>query len=155
MPYYSVGYPDATAIRTWLILPTNFDLTTAKRCIYLADDDEDDTIFFEIALRNCLPDYQYCHFTDGSHLLTALHEASHPYPDMVFLDVQMPLLNGPDTYKALQAHPQWALIPARLLTSSHELTYIAQKHEVDAQLLRTKPVTFDDMQALLLSHLPR
>lgn len=151
---YRVGYCDATDIRTWLILPNNFDLTTSTRCVYLADDDEDDNVFFEIALRNYFPDYQYCHFSDGSHLLTALHEGSYPYPDMIFLDVQMPLLSGPDTYKALQVHPQWTLIPACLLTSSYELAYVAQKHELPVRLLRTKPTTFGDMQALILSHLP-
>ena len=61
-----------------MILPKGFFLTVPQRCIYLANDDEKDDVFFEIALRDCLPQYQYYRFDNGIQLLTALDQASHP-----------------------------------------------------------------------------
>lgn len=122
-------------------------------CVYYVDDDEDDAFFFTLVFRSCFPDYQCCHFANGSLLMTALGETSHPYPERIFLDMQMPLLNGAETYRALQAHPVWSAIPVRLLTSSQDLDYVAQKHVLVRHLLHTKPATIDAMKALILDHM--
>ncbi len=128
-------------------------MTTTNRCVYLADDDDDDAFFFSIVLRSCFPDCQCCHFANGSLLMTALHETSHPHPERIFLDMQMPVLDGAETYQALQAHPVWSAIPVRLLTSSQDLEYVAQKHGIVRQLLHTKPATIEAMKSLILDHM--
>jgi CheY-like chemotaxis protein len=125
-----------------------------NRCIYLAEDDDDDAFFFSTALRSCFPDYQCVHFANGSLLLAALHEASQPYPERIFLDVQMPLMNGAETYQALQAHPVWSLVPVCLLTSSQDLAYAAQNHGINRHLLHTKPSTIEALKSLILDHMP-
>jgi CheY-like chemotaxis protein len=111
-------------------------------------------LFFEIALRKYFPNYQHCHFVHGGHLLSALQQASHPYPDAIFLDVLMPLLSGPDTYKALQANLSWSAIPTCLLTASDDPSYFAEKHGINAQLVHTKPITLEAVRDLLLTYLP-
>lgn len=57
------------------------------------------------------------------------------------------------TYQALQAHPVWSAIPVCLLTSSHDLVYMAPKHGVTYHLLYTNPATIEAMKLLILDHM--
>lgn len=85
---------------------------TAKR-ILIVDDEE----LIRISTQLCLEE------TAGWEVLTAssgsegLIKALTEQPDAIFLDVMMPDIDGPTTFKKLQANPATRHIPVFLLTA--------------------------------------
>ncbi len=81
-------------------------------------------------------------FTNGDDLLDALQTGC---PDLVFLDVVMPLLNGIDTAKELRAAND--TLPIIFLTSSRE--FAVDSYEVKALNYLIKPVVKEHLFAIL------
>lgn len=57
-------------------------------------------------------------FTDGPALLDALRCEATALPDVLLLDMNMPVMPGFDVLAALNDHEVWRTIPAVVLTSS-------------------------------------
>lgn len=81
-------------------------------------------------------------FTNGDDLLTALQTGC---PDLVFLDVVMPLFNGIDTARELRAANE--TLPIIFLTSSKE--FAVDSYEVKALNYLIKPVSKEHLFAVL------
>ncbi|MGL5064168.1 MAG: response regulator [Microcoleus sp.] len=85
---------------------------TAKRILIIDDED-----LIRISTQLCLEE------TAGWEVLTAssgsegLMKAETEQPDAIFLDVMMPDIDGPTTFKKLQANPATQRIPVFLLTA--------------------------------------
>jgi CheY-like chemotaxis protein len=85
---------------------------TAKRILIIDDED-----LIRISTQLCLEE------TAGWEVLTAssgsegLMKAETEQPDAIFLDVMMPDIDGPTTFKKLQANPATRHIPVFLLTA--------------------------------------
>ncbi|MFN8283110.1 MAG: response regulator [Chitinophagales bacterium] len=62
--------------------------------ILLADDDEDDRLFFKEALENIKIKTVVTTVNDGIELMEYLNKSDIKYPDIVFLDLNMPRKNG-------------------------------------------------------------
>jgi len=60
------------------------------RHIYIADDDQDDRIFFTEAMLEVNPDVILKEAQDGAELMEILHTLSDPLPEVIFLDLNMP-----------------------------------------------------------------
>ena len=58
----------------------------------LAEDDEDDVMFFRDAISELKLNVELEVAKDGSQLMEILHY--QPFPDVIFLDLNMPLRNG-------------------------------------------------------------
>jgi len=64
--------------------------------ILLADDDEDDCIFFRDALQEIKVKTNLTLVNDGTQLMKYLDNEDNFVPDLVFLDLNMPFMNGID-----------------------------------------------------------
>ena len=62
--------------------------------IMLADDDEDDRLFFKEAFEEVKIKYSITTFNDGVQLMEYLNVKGNPLPDIIFLDLNMPLKIG-------------------------------------------------------------
>src|ERR1035437_7875258 len=62
--------------------------------ILLADDDKDDCIFFDTALKKLPVSTHLTTVYDGEELMSYLSENSNKLPDVIFLDLSMPRKNG-------------------------------------------------------------
>jgi CheY-like chemotaxis protein len=62
--------------------------------ILLADDDEDDCIFFRDALQEIKVKTNLTLVNDGTQLMKYLDNEDNFVPDLVFLDLNMPFMNG-------------------------------------------------------------
>ena len=62
--------------------------------IYLADDDADDRLLFEEALREVSDNVTVTTAKNGEQLMKFLGSAKLPPPHLIFLDLNMPLKNG-------------------------------------------------------------
>jgi CheY-like chemotaxis protein len=72
--------------------------------LMLVDDDVDDIFFFHEALRSVNPEIKCITFQDGREALR-FFETNEP-PCIVFLDINMPSMNGMEMLKKIRAMPQ-------------------------------------------------
>jgi CheY-like chemotaxis protein len=86
--------------------------------ILIAEDNEGD---LEIFKDNCEDsDYPCTLFSvwDGEDAIKFLSDQQTPNPDIIILDINMPLMNGHETLKLIKSNDQLNHIPVIMLTSS-------------------------------------
>jgi len=72
--------------------------------IILADDDADDRMLFEDAINDITIETQLSLFPDGQQLMNYLLSANAVLPEIVFLDLNMPIKNGMQCLKEIRAN---------------------------------------------------
>jgi CheY-like chemotaxis protein len=73
------------------ILETNLAAIQTQQVILLVDDDEDEHVIFHSALKNITEDFTFISAVSCEHALKILGSV---VPDIIFLDVNMPRMNG-------------------------------------------------------------
>ena len=68
--------------------------TIPNKTIFLADDDADDCMLFEDALREVSTSTELTTANDGVELINLMETTVPPPPDVIFLDLNMPRKNG-------------------------------------------------------------
>jgi CheY-like chemotaxis protein len=67
---------------------------TARRTVVLIDDDHDDFEIFSMALKEADPSVFCIYYDSAQEALAKLTDLSSPDPDYIFLDLNMPGMNG-------------------------------------------------------------
>jgi two-component system, chemotaxis family, response regulator Rcp1 len=92
---------------------------------------------------------------DGATALTMLRSGSEKgaaiRPDLILLDLNMPVMDGRQVLKELKSDPSLRTIPVVVLTSSEAETDIVKAYESHANCYITKPVDFDQFVKAVLS----
>lgn len=97
---------------------------TAK-AVLLVDDDRNTALFVRFALKhiNCAPALHYV--ADAMEAMRYVkgegrfaNRDLHPFPDLILLDLRMPLLDGFELLQWLRSQPAFRLIPVVILTGS-------------------------------------
>jgi len=88
------------------------------KTIVLADDDGDDAETFQEALSHVCPAINFKRFEDGNQLLQYLESKFHALPDLVFLDLNMPVMNGWQWLAAIKSNPKFKHLPVIIYTTS-------------------------------------
>lgn len=87
----------------------------------------------------------------GWHVLTAssavlgIQTALAEQPDVILLDVMLPEIDGIQTFKSLQSHPQTEQIPVIFLTAKAQTLEKRQFHELGVSGVITKPFNSLDL----------
>jgi CheY-like chemotaxis protein len=89
-----------------------------KGKILLVDDDEDDQLIFTDALREIHFSYD-CLIANNGLTGLALLEAEENPPAMIFLDLNMPLMNGAEFLRQIKKHTIYRLIPVVIFSTSN------------------------------------
>jgi DNA-binding response OmpR family regulator len=123
--------------------------------VLVADDDPDIIRFVEVNLR--LEGYQVAVARNGEQ---ALDKALELLPDLVLLDVRMPVIDGFEVCARLRADPRGAAVPVILLTANIPVTGDHQRaREVGADDFVVKPFDPGDLmtrvRALVQAGRPR
>jgi CheY-like chemotaxis protein len=114
----------------------------ASRVIFLADDDEDDCMLFEEALREVSQNIQLTTAKDGGHLMRILDQTVPPAPDVIFLDLNMPSKNGFECLDEIKVTPKLKNIPVVIFSTSANPETIDKVYEKGANFYICKPGTF-------------
>src|SRR3954465_6486382 len=124
-----------------------------KLYIISADDDTDDQDLIEEALKNSDCPHTFSRVQDGDKLLKLLDEKADKnerLPDIIFLDLNMPIKNGRDVLKTVKnENSGFKNIPVVVLTTSNspaDINFCAV-HNADSYLV--KPDNFNDLCVIL------
>ncbi|MDB5281006.1 MAG: response regulator [Bacteroidota bacterium] len=86
--------------------------------ILLADDDWDDRFFFGKALKQLGIAYHFHSVIDGDQLMTYLTSRPEPFPDVLFLDINMPCKNGVECLTEIKRNKALKGIPVVICSTS-------------------------------------
>jgi CheY-like chemotaxis protein len=122
----------------------------------MVDDDEDDCLLVEAALYEA---YLKCDFRclqDGAEMLDYLNRSgryqdpeSAPRPDLIFLDLNLPKVNGRLALKKLKSDERFRSIPVIILTTSKKDEDIDFCYETGANTYIVKEASFAGLRTTL------
>jgi CheY-like chemotaxis protein len=112
----------------------------AKPCVVVADDDPGIIVLLRRALEHLDVD---AHFVgDG---LAALAAARRLLPDLLLLDIGLPLMNGIDVLRRLRNDPGTCTLVTLLLTASADTLHVTQGVDLGAADYILKPFGYFDL----------
>lgn len=111
--------------------------------ILLADDDEDDCELFQEVLSGLPVSTFLTTVSDGIKLLNLLHSYPElPPPHLIFLDINMPFLNGIDCLQQIRGNKKFDGIPVFMFSTSYGPNEIDKTYEIGANLYIPKELFF-------------
>ena len=116
--------------------------------ILLIDDDQDDQEIFVNALDKITNDLEYVAYTNASEALSKL-EKKELTPDVIFLDLNMPIMSGQEFLKEIKSKVSLRQIPIIIFSTSSNPATIAETKELGAHNFITKPNKFHALVDLL------
>lgn len=126
--------------------------------IALTDDDQDDQEIFAEALSEVNSEVKLLSFQDGEQLMHFLRKPPAQLPDLVFLDLNMPIKNGKSCLTEIRANKEIKHLPIAIYSTSSSRNHILETQELGADWYISKPSSFtgvkkvlDKMITLLLS----
>jgi CheY-like chemotaxis protein len=118
------------------------------RKFFLADDDKDDTELFEEALRNIGKHIEFYTATNGKELIAQLSTA-HEQPEIIFLDINMPELDGWESLKTIKKDDRLRAIPVVMYSTSAAKIDGTKAIKAGAVCYLEKPHSFIKLQDFL------
>lgn len=88
------------------------------KTIFLIDDDADDREIFQAALDSLNFPHTYVEARDGHEALELISKSSFKFPDIIFLDLNMPKVGGHDVLIAVKKLPQYEKVPVIIYSTS-------------------------------------
>lgn len=119
-----------------------------KKIILLADDDRDDTDFFCEALADIDPGIACNCAGNGAELLKKLEEMPEK-PGLIFLDLNMPVMNGWQCLKILKTDGRYRHIPVIMISTSSHGREITIASDLGALCYFVKPHNFNEFKRVL------
>ncbi|GAO44513.1 response regulator [Flavihumibacter petaseus] len=120
--------------------------------ILLVDDDEDDRLLFMDAIQEIDTSITCDETVNGLEALAYLRTASK-LPDVIFLDLNMPRMNGYEFLTALQQHDDLSGIPIVIITTSRIRSEQERTKQLGARHFFAKPDDYNrlkrDLQQIL------
>lgn len=106
-----------------------------KKRILIIDDDDDLREATQICLE-ITSDWEIITASSGNE---GLHQAIAELPDLILLDVMMPVMDGLETFSELQANLTTRSIPVVLLTAKAQPAELRQFTQLQVSDVITKP----------------
>jgi len=121
--------------------------------VFVVDDDKDDQQFLKTAFEEIGQHAEFHFFDNGKQLMDVLEqdqtEKDFKYPQLILLDLNMPLLNGKQTLKLLQKLPNFSSVPVIVLSTSNSRTEIEECYNLGAKGYFCKPSRHHDYIAMV------
>lgn len=123
---------------------------TTNGTILLVEDNEDDVFLMKRALKSAGVSNPLAVVADGQQAVDYLSghgpysdRALHPLPNVVFLDLKLPIRNGLDVLAWIRNTPHLDNLVVLVLTSSKEPSDLKQAYSLGANSYMVKPPTAD------------
>jgi CheY-like chemotaxis protein len=113
--------------------------------VLLVEDDENDIIFFQKALRTHGAEMDLEIARDGEHALRRLCRTDIPLPDRVILDLKLPRRSGTEVLSWIRSSPSLNHLRVVILTSSGEPSDLSRIRELGIDEYILKPVSYQGL----------
>ena len=117
--------------------------------ITLADDDEDDRLFFTDAFDELKINTVVNTVKNGRELINFLEHSETILPNIIFLDLNMPILNGIDCLKEIKSNKRFKDIAIAIYSTSSSEEDIENTFVLGANIYIKKPSNFNDLKKIL------
>ncbi len=117
--------------------------------VFLADDDVDDREFFISACSDVDEALRCSTFPDGKSILDHLLKSGSELPDIVFLDINMPMKNGFECLEEIRNSNHLRDLCIIMYSTSNNLMDIKKSYELGANGFVQKPNSFNSLKKLL------
>lgn len=122
--------------------------------ILIVEDNPGDVYLLRLALENVRFPLHLTILEDGEaaidYLVGARPSPSHPWPDLILLDVNLPKKSGYEVLAALRSHPKASRVPALIVSSSGAAKDIRLAYELGAHKYIQKRVDMEDLDLVAL-----
>jgi CheY-like chemotaxis protein len=123
-------------------------MTRSKTCL-LIDDDQDDQEIFMIALKDSGQRVK-CQMVDNAILgLQQLDSDPEKIPDYIFLDLNMPGMNGMQCLEQIKSRPFLKDVPVVIFSTSSRQQDINETQKMGAAAFITKPSSIRSLTKIL------
>jgi CheY-like chemotaxis protein len=123
--------------------------------LLLVDDDDDDHVFFKEAAQKFRRPLKVTSLYDGSQVLEYLFKMgvykdnTDPFPDLLVLDINMPVMSGETVLKTLKAIKDFQKLPVYVLTTARDERTRRFCENLSASGVYTKTSSMADMKVLV------
>ncbi|NMH24648.1 response regulator [Flavobacterium solisilvae] len=117
--------------------------------IILADDDEDDRMFFTDAFDELKMKTKVQTFNDGVELMNYLMTENAVLPHVLFLDLNMPKKNGIECLHEIKANKRFDDIAIAIYSTSSSEEHIEETFVNGANIYIKKPNDFNTLKKVL------
>lgn len=114
--------------------------------VALADDDEDDRLFFQEAIEDIAIKTKLSLLNDGKELMDYLNLPNTILPNLVFLDLNMPIKNGMQCLKEIRSNPALNKICIAIYSTSSSEKDIEETFVNGANIYLNKPNSFSKLR---------
>ncbi len=118
--------------------------------VFLVDDDSDDTLLFNEVLNEVNPSVELICATNGQEAISML-TGNKIEPDIIFLDLNMPRMDGKECLRLIKASPDTSAIPVIMYTTSSMPKDIQEAIAYGATCFITKPSSLKELKHILAS----
>ncbi len=119
--------------------------------ILVVEDNEEDEALALRGFRQHLPNAKVDVARNGQEAIDALlgkpdgsGNRIHALPDLVLLDLKLPVVSGFDVLRVIREDAATRLVPVVVFTSSDELKEVHRSYELGANTFIQKPMDFDE-----------
>ncbi len=117
--------------------------------VLLADDDEDDRLFFREAFEEIKIKTRVTLVNDGVELMDHLTKNGHPLPHILFLDLNMPRKDGMECLQEIRNMDNLKDIPIAIYSTSSSEEDIEDTFVKGANVYIKKPNDFGTLKKIL------
>lgn len=119
--------------------------------ILIVDDDNDDAEFFTEAVNKVDPQIRCWVAKDGKQALHLLNKELVIPPDFIFLDINMPIMNGRETLTEIKKSTRLRDIPVIMYSTTSDTKEIKSFYDLGAYDFLIKPNNFQKLVEALSS----
>jgi CheY-like chemotaxis protein len=118
-------------------------------CFLLVDDDADDALLFEEILGSFDEPVEFQYAQNGVEALRLLKKERFELPDVIFLDLNMPMMDGKECLINIKKDERLKHLPVIIYTTSLQSSDIEETIQKGASCFIAKPTSLNDLKRIL------
>ena len=144
--YFTIKRKSSSARAALLILSSLIGKKSIH--IFLADDDPEDREIFLEVISEVVPHVKVTVAKNGKELMNMLIQKEE-LPDIIFLDLNMPLKNGQECLVEIRNNEKLKAIPVIIYSTSRSREHIDDTFMKGANFYFPKPDSFKDLKTMI------
>ena len=119
------------------------------KTVLLIDDDQDDSELFKEAIEEVNPEISFHHIEDGNQAIRELIDHRTLFPDLIFLDINLPMISGWECLKQFKGEQHLHKVPVIIYSTSSQTNEKETASRLGAAGFITKPDDYQQLKAVL------